>query len=158
MPRHATYRPRPLSPHEILSAALTRRKASCPVVATAGTLEIVTPASITAHLTVVAIRRHLRVRIGVAVPSATGVGASQLHTRRYFLAVESLLQPKLQRIRGVRGRSARNPSDVFAHKFNRFRVFEVRDEKFTFHLQDLVLTEKHVSVEFSLEIEALTQR
>jgi len=79
----------------------------------------------------------------VAVPCATAVGASQLHAPLLSLEFESLFQPKLQRFGRMGGRSTRNLSDILLHERNRFRVFEVRNQKIALHLHDLLLVGGH---------------
>jgi hypothetical protein len=60
----------------------------------------------------------------VAVPLTIAIGTSQLHTRLslLFLQVESLLQPKLERVGTVRERSIKDMANVSFHKRNRVRV------------------------------------
>ena len=70
------------------------------------------------------------------------IGASQLHTGRMLLEVESFLQSEFQRGNRVWGRSGGDAVDVLAHEIDRRRVFEARDKKIAFHLHDLLLTKQ----------------
>lgn len=109
------------------------------------TLEVAaTPATIDAHLTVDG-RPNGRVRDMIAVPCTAAMGASQLHAGRLsllLLQVEGFLQPKLQRVSAVGERPVRDTLDVVFHEGDRFRVSEIRNQKITLHLHDLLMTER----------------
>ena len=138
---HVMYRPDYL--YEPLSTILASRVSAAPVVPTTDALEIpVTPTVISAHLAVDGCPDR-RVRGVIVIPLTAAVGASQLHARRLpllFLQVESLLQPKLERVGTVGERSIGDMSDVFFHTGNRLRVFEVRNQKIALHLHDILMT------------------
>ena len=131
--------------YEPLSTALARRMGTDPVVPTTGALEIAaTTATIDAHLAVDG-RPDRRVCGMIAVPRAVGIGASQLHTGRLsllFLQVETLLQPKLQRVSTMRERSIKDMTNVLFYEGNRLGISELRNQKFALHLHDVLMTSR----------------
>ena len=79
----------------------------------------------------------------ITVPRTRGIGASQLHTGRLSLLslqVETLLQPKLERVSTVRERSIEDVSDVLFHEGNRLGISELRNQKIALHLHDFLMT------------------
>ena len=77
------------------------------------------------------------------VPCTGATGASQLHTGRLsllFLQVESLPQPKLQRVSTVRERAVEYMPNVSFHERNRARVSGVRHQEIALHLHHFLVT------------------
>ena len=73
------------------------------------------------------------------VPSTAVIGAPQLYAVLLFLQVESLLQPKLERVSTARDGSVRDMPDVLFYKPNRLRVFTARNQKIALHLHDFLI-------------------
>ena len=119
---------------EILSTALARRIVTVQGVPARNAQHPVTATR------AAAIRPKRRACGMVVIPRTMVIGASQLYTILLFLRVESLLQPKLERVNTVRERSIGDVSDVFVHEGNRIRVFEVRGQKIPLHPYDFLMT------------------
>ena len=75
----------------------------------------------------------------VAIPCTIDIGASQLHTVLLYLQVESLVQPKLERVSAVRERSVKDMPNVSFHERNRLWVSGVRHQ-IALHLHDFLMT------------------
>lgn len=78
---------------------------------------------------------------GIFVSWTTISRALQPHTHLFF-ELESVLQPKLHCPSMEGGRPIGNASDGIFHERNRFRIFEVRNQKLVLHLHELLPAER----------------